>query len=107
MPINRFVAFLSLAVLTGCQTGGVGMVGSPMWHATASQQDKVSVYRDICSSYGFQVNTPEMAQCIATESRGSRQNATNTIQRLNANNQRRNTTYSCREINGIVTCNSW
>ncbi len=45
----------------------VGMVGSPAWMATASNEAKLATYRSNCEGYGFIAGTPEMARCMQEE----------------------------------------
>lgn len=58
-------------VMAGCTqadgTTAIGMEGSPMWMATASPATKLAVYRANCATYGFEVGTPQMAQCVQQE----------------------------------------
>ena len=71
--MKKIILLASIIGLSGCQS--VGMVGSPLWHMTTSKNDKIAAYRETCVGYGFVRGTPEMAQCISTESRDSRASA--------------------------------
>ena len=75
--MKRAIAtFAVFAAITGCQSGGVGMPGSPAWFATATPDQIAAHYQAQCQSYGFQVGTPEMAQCIAQSAEAARNRAT-------------------------------
>ena len=81
-------------LLVGCNS--LGRVGSPMWHMTASNSEKANAFINVCASYGFKRNTPEMAQCVAEESRASRQGARDRMKSLQSMQQR----------NRMVNCTS-
>jgi hypothetical protein len=54
--------------LVGCNNGeGIGMYESPMWHATADTSKKVAYFKRQCLEFGFEGDTPEMAQCIQNQ----------------------------------------
>ena len=56
----------------GCSKDGkLGVEGSPAWHNRVSAAEKAAYFGKACSSYGFKSGTPEMAQCIAQETRQS------------------------------------
>lgn len=83
---------LCVLAVTGCQT--VGRVGSPLWHMTATDQEKIATYTQTCVGYGFVKGTPEIAQCIAQESRDSRASASARMQSLSDYNR----TVNCTSI---------
>jgi hypothetical protein len=81
-----------VTAVTGCQT--VGRVGSPLWHMTATDQEKLATYTNTCVGYGFVKGTPEIAQCIAQESRDSRASASDRMKSLSNYNR----TVNCTSI---------
>ena len=60
-------ALLSLTLLAGCQ---MVAEGSETWKRGASKAELLKYYQGICSSYGFNVGTSAMAQCVQTEFNG-------------------------------------
>ena len=82
----RIIASVIIVMtLAGCGSGngsGVGLQGSPLWHMTASSEAKTAAYRRTCISYGFASGTPQMAQCIQTESNNSKAMANKTLDNL-------------------------
>ena len=65
--MKKFLLPLSLISmgLTGCQTtGGIGMVGSPMWDLTTSDEQKWAYYESTCEKYGFTKGTNAFSQCL-------------------------------------------
>ena len=93
MKMRAITAALMCLTITACQS--VGMKGSPLWHMTASQEEKIAAYRDTCISYGFKYGTPEMSQCIAQESRDSRSSANSRMQAIQQMNSYNNRTINC------------
>jgi hypothetical protein len=96
-------------ILSGCQTGGVGMVGSPLWQVTATSEDKLRVFTNACLSYGFQRGTPEMAQCVQNESNGAKSSASRSLNNFNQNNtnmlnQNRVLNTTCRSYGVNTRC---
>ncbi|MCS5623741.1 MAG: hypothetical protein NZ735_07275 [Candidatus Marinimicrobia bacterium] len=74
--IKNSLATLFIALfLTGCAGGGIGLNESPMWHLTASPESKIEYFRKLCLGFGEKPNTPELNQCIKTESRSSDRHA--------------------------------
>lgn len=65
----------ALLIVAACGHGGIGLVGSPAWHMTASAEDKKRYYTEECIGFGFKANTPEMARCIQRQSNESRSRA--------------------------------
>ena len=97
------IVIVCALVLSGCGgTGsGVGMKESPLWHMSASAEEKLNYFTQQCLKFGFKNNTPEMAQCIQNQSNQSRGNASATLGRLAQQEQQR--------LNGIRTtnCRQW
>ncbi len=104
MKREIFVGLLATcAWISGCASGGVGLVESPMWHATASTEDKVAHFRKECEAYGYKAGTPEMTQCIQTGMRSSKADAAARMQAIgNATNQNRPVT--CTTYGNRTTC---
>ena len=87
--IALFLAIISSFNISGCSDGGgLGMKESPIWHKTASAEHKAAYFREVCIGYGFQVGTSELTQCIANESRQSKNAARDKTQRIAGNLQR-------------------
>lgn len=103
----RKVAIVSVCalVLSGCGgTGsGVGMKESPIWHMSASAEEKLNYFTQQCLGFGFKKNTPEMAQCIQNQSNQSRGNASAKMGRIAQQQQQWNNQNRVRTTN----CNSW
>lgn len=95
-------------VIAACQTGGIGRVGSPAWDLSTSQEQKVAYFSQVCASYGFAPNTPQMAQCIQAEAQGARTSASARASAL-ANNPalRQPQQTTCLDTIGGFTCNSF
>jgi len=96
-----FLATFSL-FLAACQT--IGMKGSPLWHMTASQNEKNAAYRELCLGYGFEYGTPGLSQCIAQESRDSRSRASQ--QMNNSLQEHRNRLQQLNDSNRTINCTS-
>lgn len=67
---------VTAALLTAC-TGVqgetyLGRPGSPAWFATASPDTIADYFVRRCQTYGFQLGTPEMAQCVQQEAGAAR-----------------------------------
>lgn len=103
----RIMLVCCFVTLSGCQTGGVGMVGSPLWQVTASKEDKIKTFVSICESYGFKKNTKEMSQCVASESRSASQSAAKSLDNFNRNNRMSNTSTTCTQLGNTLNCNTW
>ena len=56
---------IAASLITGCQS--MGRVGSPLWKATTPEADQIAYFRNTCLAYGFEANTPQLAQCISQE----------------------------------------
>ena len=109
MNAKRFGLSLLLCspLLAACQTGGVGMVGSPLWQITASEEDKVRVFVNRCASYGFKEKTAEMAQCVASERRAASDSAARRLDSFNRNTSLNSTTTTCSRLGNTINCNTW
>ncbi|MDH7790734.1 hypothetical protein QBD00_001638 [Ochrobactrum sp. AN78] len=106
---KTFILIAVLLGVSGCQSGGVGMPESPMWFLTATPEQQIAYYSKRCSAYGFKAGTPEMAQCIMTESRSSKDRASNQMavsRMITANSVPRNVMTTCNSFGNTVTCNS-
>lgn len=47
--------------------GTMGERGSVVWFNQSSAAQKKAYFSEVCTGYGFDAKTPEMAQCIANE----------------------------------------
>jgi hypothetical protein len=73
----RYPPFPALGLLVGCSTGVegetvAGLPGSAAWFLTASQATQSAHFRRICQSYGYRAGSPDMASCVARETRSAR-----------------------------------
>jgi len=106
MNKNRTLIMLLLSTsLAACQS--VGRQGSPLWHMTTSESDKIAAYRATCVAYGFKAGTAELSQCIAQESRDSRASANDrmrAIQRANSYNRTINCTSTTTGVFTNTSC---
>lgn len=110
---------LSLLLVTAC-TGAngdkyVGAPGSPAWFATASMDTKMAYFGQQCAGYGYRQGTPEMAQCIASETRDARSDARARMAAAGAQMQaasqpqprRAPTMTNCHMVGNVVNCMSY
>jgi len=44
-------------------------IGSSAWHQRASSLDLTNYYKEMCLGFGYKSDTPELAQCIQTETK--------------------------------------
>ena len=72
MKYNKFMKLsLKLIILPiillvqGCSPS----IGSAAWHQRATNQDLINYYSEICLGFGYKSETPELRQCIQTETR--------------------------------------
>lgn len=97
------IAIVALfAVVAGCENtdGSVGQPGSPLWLRTATAEQQATYFGGICSSYGFVPGTPQMSQCIAEETRTTRQAARDRMAGIAAANR----TVTCQTYGSTTTC---
>ena len=74
--------------LLGCQPdeigvdgeGIYGIPGSLSWFSTASPRTQAAYYGRLCQTYGYVWGTPQMANCVASEIRNGKAQATRTFQ---------------------------
>lgn len=105
---NWHLLVLATFTLSACEGGGIGTVGSPAWQLSTTQEQKVAYFTQLCASYGFQRNTPEMAQCVQQGAQGAQANASARSAALAAGGMMTMPRQTiCREINGIVTCTTY
>ena len=57
---------LSLVFLSGCVREE-----SPLWYMTKTSSEVNSHFKDVCLSYGYKSNTPELNRCIREERQSS------------------------------------
>lgn len=107
---------LSLAACTQNADGttSAGVPGSPMWHATTSQENKIAYYQAQCAGYGYAMGTPQMAQCVQIEAVQSRSTASAQVQNVSRNMQQQavmaqNNNISCtsQRIGNTVSTNCY
>ena len=67
-----FICLIS-SLLMSCSS--IGMKESPLWHITASDDEKLEYFEEICAAYGYKYGTPAMAQCVTLEKRSSSSSA--------------------------------
>ena len=109
--VIRKLALLTLTAFTlGCaEDGGLGVEGSPIWFSRTSAAEQAAYFGRICAGYGFRQGTPEMAQCIANESRAARADGAERMraaQAMNAMNRPVNT--SCTSgLGGNFNCTTY
>jgi hypothetical protein len=105
-----FIGAAMAITLAGCQTGGIGMPGSPAWMMSTSPEQKADFYRSQCVGYGFKQGTPGMAQCMQTEAASARSAASSrmdSLNAMNAANQRSMQTTTCRPVGNMVQCSTF
>jgi hypothetical protein len=99
------ITLICFSFLTACVDGGLGMVGSPAWQMSTTQEEKIAYFSDICESYGFKKGTQAFAQCIQQESQSARAAGTARAQAiLAAPAFRPPTSSTCREFGNSITC---
>lgn len=107
MKLRTAVALVSI-LLAGCQSGGIGMPGSPAWHATTSPTQQAAYFGERCETYGFRPGTTEMAYCIQNEAGSSRNRANNRASqafRTMAGNKP--VTTHCNRVGTMTNCTSF
>lgn len=106
MAISRLTPILLAGLaLAGCQSGGIGMPGSPAWHVTTSPTQQASYFGERCESYGFRPGTTDMAYCIQNEAGSSRNRASNRASR--AFRTMAGTTTHCNRVGTMTNCTSF
>jgi hypothetical protein len=115
------LGLVAITLLAGCNStgSGIGMAESPLWHMSATKEDKLQYFTNQCLEFGFKYNTPEMAQCIQNQTNQSRRSAnadfSRALDNFNANNQRmldnaaanRPVQTNCRRWGNQVNCTSY
>ena len=87
--------------------------GSPLWDMRLSEEHKLAHFSKSCASYGFQVGTPEMAQCIQLEARSVRENANQAFLKVGSNmlqptQSTTPTTTTCHKLGStMLSCSSY
>lgn len=104
-------ALVALSLVAGCQTGGIGLPGSPAWQMSTTPEQKMAYFQQVCQGYGFQPGTSAMAQCAQNEAMSTRQSASARAAALSQYNNslqpKPMTNTTCRNINGIINCSTW
>ena len=72
--LNICITITSLLLLCGCydSSGRVGKEGSPIWMDRTTNDEKARYYKTVCREYGFEYDTPEMAECVGDEIRSAK-----------------------------------
>jgi hypothetical protein len=84
--------------------GGAGVEGSPLWFMRTTPTEQAQYFQSICMTYGFSLNTPQMAQCIQTEATNARSNANRSLDSIaNSNNT---TSTNCTGYGNTMNCTS-
>ena len=66
MKINlKYLILPFIIVLQGCSPS----LGSAAWHQRATNQDLINYYTEMCLGFGYKSETPELRQCVQTETR--------------------------------------
>ena len=108
-----FICLIS-SLLMSCSS--IGMKESPLWHMTASDDEKLEYFEEICAAYGYKYGTPAMAQCVTLEKRSSSSSATDRftagLQNMQNNmnnrfNDSTTTTTDCRKWGSGIKCTSY
>ena len=103
------VGLVSAGLLAGCGGGtgsGVGRAESPMWHMTASAEQKLEYFKSQCRGFGFKDGTPEMAQCVQNQTNQSRGSASRQWSNAMESMKGPKTT-RCSRIGNTVNCSQW
>ena len=66
------ILIFTVFVLSSCNSGkGYGSYESPVWHTTASPEEKMKYFKKQCIGFGFKANTSSMAKCIQDQTNSS------------------------------------
>lgn len=79
------------------------MPGSPAWQLSATPEDKNRHYTQECIGYGFELGTPEMAQCRMQVAQDLRAGARDRMRTISENNRPRQS-ITCQTIGSMTTC---
>lgn len=101
-----FAALISV-LLAGCQSGGIGMPGSPAWHVTTSPTQQAAYFGERCETYGFRPGTTEMAYCIQNEAGSSRNRASNRASQAFRTMGSQPVTTHCNRVGTMTNCTSF
>ena len=101
--LKKLALLLLIPVLSsGCGGGTVGRSESPLWHMTATADEKRNYFINQCLDFGFQRNTPELAQCVQNQTNQSRRDAGDRMDKAFNNMQLQQ-----RSGPSSATCNTW
>jgi len=114
MKKNRYKKLLLICLVTPllASCGEEGL----LWHMTASEDDKLEYFEEICAAYGYKYGTPAMSQCVTLEKRSSSSAATDRfragLQNVQNNmnnrfNDSTTTTTNCRRWGSGINCTSY
>lgn len=96
---------VAIGFLASCAAdGGIGTEGSPAWFMRTTPTEQAEYFQSICVTYGFALNTPQMAQCIQTEATNARTTSNRTFESIANNN--RTTTTNCNGFGNTLNCTS-
>ena len=70
MRKNISLIAISALLLSGCNS--LGMKESPLWHKTASIEEKMAYFTEMCRGYGYKDGSDELRDCAVEEQRMSR-----------------------------------
>lgn len=73
MLIGSKLSVLSFLMISGCDGGGIGRAGSPVWELTTTPGQKSDYFELQCREYGFEPGTSEMAHCVQAEAQSVRE----------------------------------
>lgn len=102
MHFAKSLTLLSIFFISACE-GAVGGKGSPVWHMTATPEEKREAYTQLCVDYGFERGTTAIAQCrmqVSQESRSSARRRVNDVEEA----LRPRPQVTCQRVGNITTC---
>jgi hypothetical protein len=102
------IGLVAMGFLASCAAdGSAGREGSPIWFMRTTPAERSQYFTSVCTGYGFQPNTPQMAQCVQTESLTARDSMKDSLGSIQSNSQ--TTTTNCNRSGNSVNCtsNTW
>jgi hypothetical protein len=104
MQKSYLAAALATSVwMSGCASGGVGLVESPMWHSTAPMETKIAHFQKKCAAYGHQAGSEGMTKCLQRSMEASESNANDRMKAIGSMSQQ-NRSVTCTTIGNTTTC---
>ena len=106
------VWFVVGGTVVGCTenvdgTTALGLAGSPAWYMSTTEDQRRDYFQSTCVDYGYVLGTPDMAQCVATETRNARGLASEAAQGMRTSFDRpivTPSTTTCSTFGGTTTC---